>query len=78
MTSLARQPHVAPQDNPAADGQRRRPDPLRWIWYALGGGLGPRYRQWVLHDLTCGTRWVRQLARAVVQLLPLVVCPVIE
>jgi len=71
MTSLARQPHVAPQDNPAADGQRRRPDPLRWIWYALGGGLGPRYRQWVLHDLTCGTRWVRQLARAVVQVLPL-------
>jgi fatty acid desaturase len=71
MTSLARQPHVAPQDNPAADGQRRRPDPLRWIWYALGGGLGPRYRQWVLRDLTCGTRWVRQLARAVVQLLPL-------
>jgi len=24
-----------------------------------------------LHDLTCGTRWVRQLARAVVQVLPL-------
>src|ERR1700738_4372866 len=51
--------------------RRRRPDPLRWIWYAFGGGLGPRYRQWVLHDLTCRTRWERQLARAVVQVAPL-------
>jgi hypothetical protein len=47
--------------------RRRRPDPLRWIWYTFGGGLGPRYRQWVLHDLTGPTRWVRQLARAFVQ-----------
>ena len=51
--------------------QRRRPDPLRWIWYTFGGGLGPRYRQWVLHDLTGPTRWLRQLARAVVQVAPL-------
>ncbi|HXA88634.1 MAG TPA: DUF5313 family protein [Mycobacterium sp.] len=51
--------------------QRRRPDPLRWIWYTFGGGLGPRYRQWVLHDLTGPTRWVRQMARAVVQVAPL-------
>jgi hypothetical protein len=35
---------------PLDDGQRRRPDPLRWIWYAFGGALGPRYRQWVLHS----------------------------
>jgi fatty acid desaturase len=51
--------------------QRRRPDPLRWIWYTFGGQLGPRYRQWVLHDLTGPTRWVRQLARAFVQVAPL-------
>ena len=51
--------------------RRRRPDPLRWIWYTFGGGLGPRYRQWVLHDLTGPTRWVRQMARAVVQVAPL-------
>jgi len=51
--------------------RRRRPDPLRWIWYAFGGGLGPRYRAWVLHDVTCRTRWERQLARAVVQVAPL-------
>ena len=50
---------------------RRRPDPLRWIWYTFGGGLGPRYREWVLHDLTGPTRWERQLARAVVQVAPL-------
>jgi hypothetical protein len=51
--------------------QRGRPDPLRWIWHTFGGGLGPRYRQWVLHDLTGPTRWVRQMARAVVQVAPL-------
>ena len=58
-------------DSGTADNQRRRPNPLRWIWYAFGGTLGPRYREWVLHDLTCRTRWERQLARAVVQVLPL-------
>jgi fatty acid desaturase len=55
------------------DAQRRRPDLLRWIWYAFGGTLGPRYRQWVLADLTGRTRWERQIARAVVQVAPLAV-----
>lgn len=71
MTPPAGQPQIAPEDNGTADGGRRRPGPLRWIWYAFGGALGPRYREWVLHDLTCGTRWERQLARAVVQVVPL-------
>src|SRR5258705_11393500 len=53
-----------------AQDWRRRPGPLRWIWYTFGGQLGPRYRQWVLHDLTGPTRWVRQLARAFVQVAP--------
>jgi Family of unknown function (DUF5313) len=53
------------------EDQRRRPDPGRWIWYTFGGALGPRYRQWVLHDVTCRARWVRQVARAVVQVAPL-------
>jgi|RhiMethySRZTD1v2_1073278.scaffolds.fasta_scaffold351702_2 uncharacterized protein DUF5313 len=53
--------------------QRRRPGPLRWIWYAFGGSLGPRYREWVLRDLTCRTRWGRQLIRGVVQVLPVAV-----
>jgi fatty acid desaturase len=55
------------------DIQRRRPDPLRWLWYTFGGTLGPRYRDWVLRDLTGRTRWERQLIRAVVQVAPLVV-----
>jgi hypothetical protein len=70
MTPPAGQP-LAPDVNLAAQGQRGRPDPLRWVWYAFGGVLGPRYRQWVLHDLTCRTRWERQLIRAVVQVAPL-------
>ena len=38
-----------------------RPNPLLWIWYTLGGKLGPPYREWVLHDTTCRTRWLRQI-----------------
>lgn len=46
----------------------QRPGPLRWLWYALGGGLPPRYREWVLHDASCD-RWVqRHFVRAGVQL----------
>ena len=63
--------HAATQNSGTVDAQRRRPDPLRWIWYAFGGTLGQRYRQWVLRDLTGRTRWERQIARAVVQVAPL-------
>ena len=55
------------------DRQARRPGPLRWIRYALGGSLSPRYRQWVLHDLTCRGRWIRQIVRAVLQVAPFAV-----
>lgn len=51
----------------------RRPDPARWVWYAFGGGLGPRYRKWVLHDVTTRTWWVRHVARTFVQLTPVAV-----
>ena len=47
-----------------------RPGPLRWLWYALGGGLPPRYRDWVLHDVTAPTWAWRQILRALVQALP--------
>jgi Family of unknown function (DUF5313) len=51
----------------------RRPNPAQWIWYALGGGLPRGLSPWVLADTT-GRTWVwRHLARAVVQVLPLVV-----
>src|ERR1700752_2414488 len=46
-----------------------RPNPLLWIWYTFGGSLAPRYRQWVLHDTTARTRWLRQILRAVVQVV---------
>ena len=65
--------HAATQNGGTVDAQWRRPDPLRWIWYAFGGTLGQRYRQWVLQDLTGRTRWERQIARAVLQVAPLAV-----
>lgn len=50
-----------------------RPDPLRWLWYAMGGRLPLRYSQWVLRDVTA--RWwrLRALFRSLVQILPVVV-----
>lgn len=48
-----------------------RPGPLWWLWYAMGGGLPPRYRDWVLHDVSTRTWALRQMARAVVQLIPI-------
>lgn len=54
----------------------RRPNPLWWLWYALGGGLPPRYKTWVLHDTTCRTWHLRHFARAFVQ-MSLIVAPVL-
>lgn len=53
----------------------RRPGVLRWLWYALGGGLPPRYRAWVQHDTTCRTWQLRHFARAGVQ-MSLIALPV--
>ena len=50
-----------------------RPGPLRWLWYALGGGLPLRYADWVVRDATAPTWWLRQLARSLVQALPVAV-----
>ena len=53
--------------------QRSRPSPAQWLWYALGGGLPRDLSPWVLADTT-GRTWVwRHLARALVQLLPVLV-----
>lgn len=51
----------------------RRPDPFHWIAYAFGAGLPARNSEWVLHDVTAPTWWLRHLGRATVQLLPLLV-----
>ncbi|WP_448625592.1 DUF5313 family protein [Geodermatophilus sp. URMC 64] len=55
----------------------RRPNPLQWIWYAFGGGLPRELAPWVLFDTTARTWWLRHIARAVVQLLPLMVICVV-
>ena len=73
MTRPEDQPQSASQTSATGDGERHRPDPFRWIWYSFGGRLGPRYRQWVLYDLTSRTRWPRQIVRAVLQVVPLAV-----
>jgi hypothetical protein len=44
---------------------------VRWIWYALGGRLPERYREWVLHDTTSRTWIWRHAARSTVLLAPL-------
>lgn len=54
-------------------GPRSRPSPLQWLWYAYGGGLPRELSPWVLADATRRTWIVRHVARAVAQLLPLVV-----
>ena len=53
--------------------QGRRPNPLQWVWYALGGGLPRELSPWVLADTTGRTWILRHLVRAVVQMLPVVV-----
>jgi hypothetical protein len=58
---------------PRGKARYKRPDPLHWLWYAYGGRLPRRYREWVLHDLSCRTWPLRHLARALLQVLPVVV-----
>ena len=57
-------------------GSARRPDPVHWLWYALGGRLPHRYREWVLFDATVRTWPLRHFARAFVQ-MSLVAVPVL-
>jgi Family of unknown function (DUF5313) len=52
---------------------RERPTVLQWLRYAYGGRLPRELSGWVLRDTT-GRGWVwRHLARAIVQLLPVIV-----
>ncbi len=44
-----------------------RPGPFRWLWYAFGGRLPERCREWVLNDLTCRSWVFRHLARVLAQ-----------
>lgn len=51
---------------------QRRPGPLRWCWYSLGGSLPSRFDGWVLHDITCRTWALRQVLRSLLVLSPLI------
>ena len=53
--------------------RRTRPTPLQWVRYALGAGLPPELAPWVLADTTGRTWILRHLARALVQLAPVIV-----
>jgi hypothetical protein len=49
----------------------KRPNPLLWLWYAVGGKLPDRYKEWVLHDATVPTWLVRHVIRRLVFMLPI-------
>ncbi len=57
------------QQVPVEGAAVRRPNPLWWFWYALGGRLPRRYSAWVLHDTTTRTWILRHMARALVQMM---------
>lgn len=52
------------------NGEVIRPNPLLWIWYAYGGHLPGRHREWVLYDATCRTWALRHVSRSLTQLSP--------
>jgi hypothetical protein len=59
---------VVEQQDAGAAATVRRPGPLWWSWYALGGALPKRFSPWVLHDTTTRSWVVRHMIRAVVQM----------
>jgi RsiW-degrading membrane proteinase PrsW (M82 family) len=44
-----------------------------WLWYAYGGRLPGRYRDWVRRDTTAPTWMVRHIVRILVEALPVLV-----
>ena len=57
----------------------RSPGIFRWLWYAWGGTLPQRYREWVLRDITRRGWLFRHTVRALVQAVPIlaVLCVVL-
>lgn len=50
-----------------------RPNPIQWLWYAVGGRLPTSLHAWVLTDVTARS-WVwRHVARMSVLVIPLAV-----
>jgi hypothetical protein len=59
-------PHSTPPVPPTS--RPPRPGALRWLWYAMGGGLPARFSPWVLHDTSTRTWALRHVLRSFVQL----------
>lgn len=51
----------------------RRPGPAWWLYYQYNGRLPDRYRDWVVHDVTCRTWLLRVFVRGLVMVAPVVV-----
>lgn len=47
-----------------------RPHPLWWVYYQYNGRLPDRYRDWVVHDVTCRTWLLRVFVRGLVMVAP--------
>ena len=58
---------VGPRDGEPTE-ELHRPGALRWLWYAMGGGLPEQHSAWVLHDTTTGSWGWRHVLRAAVQM----------
>ncbi len=56
------------QDSDPSTARPQRPGVLRWLWYAMGGGLPARHSAWVLHDTSTRTWALRHVLRSMVQL----------
>jgi uncharacterized protein DUF5313 len=53
------------------EDEMTRPGVLRWFWYAVGGRLPERYRDWILHDTTSKHWKARHVLRSSVGIAPL-------
>jgi hypothetical protein len=49
-----------------------RPNVFQWLWFAFGGRLPTRYREWVLQDAVSRAWLLRFTVRALVRIAPLV------
>ena len=52
---------------------RRRPTVWQWLRYSVGAGLPEDLAEWVLHDTTCRSWALRQVARTLLVISPLIV-----
>lgn len=54
------------------DDARRRPTAWQWLRYCVGAGLPADLSEWVLHDTTTRSWALRQVARSLVVISPLI------